>query len=218
MSVQFVRTRIRCAIDISKRTTKFKDVLTSSFPSGFRGTGQQFEISFFYGRELVDISNFSAVTVTVKDADDLTGPALMTKTVGEDNLNKTLTIEEWNAGTSQHVIVVFSSVETALGAGGEDVDYHLVVHGLTTDDTIDKDTFGVSTLRLIEDGTVDAESPPPSGPLYLNADQIKALMEQYMKKVGDPGDVQTYRSDPDVFRRIVGVDAEGNRIDALEEN
>jgi hypothetical protein len=217
MPAQFVRTRIRCVVDISKRTTKFKDK-SGQVPAAFRGTGMQFELAFFYGNELVDISNFSSVSITVKAATALTGAALMTKTVGADNLNATLTREQWDAGTDQHVIVKFASTETAIGDGGADVDYHLVVHGLTTDDAIDNDTFGISTLKLIEDGTNNAESPLPAGPVAMSRDEVLALLQGYQKVIADPGQTQTFRSPSDTYRRIIGINDTRDPIDIIEEN
>lgn len=163
----FEKTIIRCAIDVTSKTP-FKDVYTGKAPAFWNSTDIQFQLGFFKGSgddaELLDITNFDSVTIEVKAMTDKTGAAYMSKTVNSGELNTSLVVADWNDGSNQHATVDFPYTEADLPMGSEDtVVFWLVVHGVTTDLPVGKDTFGCSTLTAYEDGISGTGQPVQAG-------------------------------------------------------
>lgn len=171
--MQLTRKIIRLPIHTDKASA-VQDVLTNRSPSLWRGNDCSFQIGLHRNRTLLDIANIDQVTVTVKADDDRTGPALMTKTVAYADLNRTLTAEQWAAGTAAHAEVAFTKEETRLALNGEQSrTFWLVVHGLTTDTPSRELTFGAGAFVITEDGVGGDDDAPyigasliPSGAVY----------------------------------------------------
>ncbi len=161
----FSKQIIRCAIDVTTRDP-FSDVFTGKNPSFWNSTDVEFQFAFFKGSgataELLDVSNFQTVSIKVKDYATRTGAPFMNATVEAEDINTALTIEEWTAGTAQHVAITFPYYETDLPIpdGATSENFWIVVHGTTSDIPVGKDTFGASTLKVEEDGIQDDDSAP----------------------------------------------------------
>lgn len=189
-------------------TSAMLDAVTASTPEIFRGTDVEFAFAIFQGDALLDPSNLAIVTLEVKKRDGRAAPSLMSKSIGAGELNPTLTLEQWEAGTHAHGVVAFAAAETAPDLGDADEEtYHLVLSAETADIPAQHITLGISTLRIVEDGTHYGLVPSPGVPdeyytkdesdaRYLQAFDVTTLEAQIATKIplaqkGQPGGVPT---------------------------
>ena len=91
------RLRVRMALNTEKLTDQSIDVLTSASPVAWRGNDLQFELAAFRDSKVIDISNFTSMTLEVKENTPAgrVGSPLMSKTVSGGAINATLTLAEW---------------------------------------------------------------------------------------------------------------------------
>lgn len=208
--MRLTRTVIRCAIDIADRITNFKDV-TGKTPVFFAGDDVEFQIALFYGAALIDPANISALTLVAQTTAG-TGN-LMLKTLAGAALNKNLTAEDWANGVSQHASISFNNAETGLTPS---TTIYLEVYGVTVDGASYNETFGRSLLTVLTSGRAGAAAPPVGNQAYLTQDQTVALLTGFMPRNLAPGDLITLTNAANTYKRILGVDIDGNAIDDRE--
>lgn len=213
---QFIRTRIRCAVYPGKIDVAFISVSNGQNPKLYKGSGVEFELAFFdLNDQLFDISNIAAVSVLVKPAGNPTGAAEMLKTVGSAGLNPSLTLDQWQQGTSQHALIIFAGTETAIAAGNHDI----TIYGTTNDDQLDQDVFGVSSLTVKDAGQGSGTTIPPlSGAPAVDLTLLNAMLGNFLKTVLDAGQQVIFTSPDGTKRRRLGVANDGARTDSLEDN
>lgn len=149
------RGRIRCKIDVSQ-SSPFVDVLTGSTPDFWRGEDVQFELAFYYGSALADLTEFDDLILMIKDA-SRDGAPLVSVTIHAADLNLTLTTAQWEAGTGEHCTVAISSAETNFDLGGADsVRYWLVLFATTTNVPPRLITLGGTHVNVLENGYTEA--------------------------------------------------------------
>ena len=139
----------------------------------YRGGVLQIAVSFFHGGRLLDVSNLSSVTLRVKALDDLTGDALMSKTVAPDT---TLTLSQWLEGTAAHATFDFSAAETLLNLSGRTAGtFHLVIYG-QVDDTV----VHTTSLMICRESGVGGLAPeiPENYYTQAEADALFAVRTQ----------------------------------------
>ncbi len=209
---QFVRTRLRCALLPSKIAEKFRVQDTGNPPQIFKGAGCEFELGIFVDSKTpFDVSNVGSLTVMAKTQGvPGSAPVMLKATAAITNI---ASLDTWNDGTEQHAVVVFSGTETNIAAG----TYDLTVFGFTTDDGLDQDVFGISTLTIVDAGLTNTVAPPVGGSPGVSLLDVQNLLGNYVKRVRNPGDVDTWVSKNGLWRRITGIDDNGNRIDDLEQ-
>src|SRR5262245_52969661 len=146
--MQVSRQRIRFAVDISQMGN-ILDVITGATPQFWNGTDVQFELAFFYGNALLDVSNLSEVRVDLKSSAPRTGVPLMSSTLAGGSLNAALTLEDWKAGDSTdcHALVSFTQVETALKLEPT-ATFWLVISALTNDSPSHQLVLGATPLNV----------------------------------------------------------------------
>src|SRR5437868_1627239 len=115
--VQYIKDRIRVAIDVTKKGQPLVDLITGAAMKFWRGEAVQFELAFFYGDDLIDVSGWSSMTLDVRDFATRSGLDFMSATIGAAQFNAALTVEQWEAGEAAHVIIPFSGSLTALDLG-----------------------------------------------------------------------------------------------------
>jgi hypothetical protein len=208
---QFVRTRVRCAVFPAKVSIPFQSQ-EGATPKIFKGAGCEFELCFFVDAStLFDVGNISSLTLMAKAAGQPGSAPVMSKTtVAIVNIAE---IGTWQDGTEQHVVIVFSAIETNVAAGM----YDLTLYGLTTDDGIDTDVFGTSKLEIIDAGLTNTVAAPVGPAPAVTTDQLAGVLKQFVKKVMDPGDTLTARSKNGRVARIWGVLDDETRVDDLED-
>ncbi|MDR0679732.1 MAG: hypothetical protein LBF42_01695 [Puniceicoccales bacterium] len=146
-----------------------RDVLRGGIPQYWRGNDLRIELGIFTENEVVDVSNFSAVTLTIRalnndgEAPSASAPILL---AGEcTTLDNTVTEENWESGTAQHALFTFSAEETALLPG----DYWLSIWAETDDDPAKTITLGAGLIRVLENGGGGAIQPPEPVVQYYTA-------------------------------------------------
>lgn len=160
MSLQ--RKRIRIEADAGKSyTDKLVDVFSGANPEIWRGNDVQIEVGLFLDGTLIeDVSNIDSLTVEVKDASDIDGTALMTKTIAAAAINQTLTSDQWdgNDQANCHALVPFTAAETNISlSDATSKTCWIVVSVITTAGL--HITIQAGTLIVYEDGTGAAGEP-----------------------------------------------------------
>lgn len=102
--------RIRLPLNLTQWQNTPVDQITSSSPIIANGADLQFELAFSYGDlvsddQLVSLSNWSSVTVALKDVNDRSGLPYWARIIPASSLNNSLTYATWQAGTAQHCVV-----------------------------------------------------------------------------------------------------------------
>jgi hypothetical protein len=152
---------IRLQLDGSK-SGHFKDVLTGQPPFGWNGNNHQFQLGVQYGKALRDVSNLDAITLEVRDFDNPAGTIFFSGTVAYANINRDLTLADWQAGTDQHAVIDVPWQDAVFDLGGaKSKKYWIVVSALTTDVPAKRVPLGVSIFTMLEDGTPSAEAISP---------------------------------------------------------
>ncbi|MDR0595827.1 MAG: hypothetical protein LBF94_04030 [Puniceicoccales bacterium] len=161
-----LKLRIRVDSDSFDNPT---DVLRGGIPQYWRGNDLRIELGIFAENEVVDVSNFSAVTLTIRalnndgEAPSAGAPILL---AGEcTTLNNTVTEANWKSGTAQHALFTFSAEETALLPR----DYWLSIWAKTNDDPAKTITLGAGLIRVLENGGGVATQPPEPVVQYYTA-------------------------------------------------
>ena len=158
--------KVRLSIDM-KEENGIQDALTGRDPFFFRGSDIQFELGFFFGDDLVDMTNVASVTIVIKST-LLTGTAAqMTKTNATVDL--TLASATWIDGTKQHVKTQFTDAETNLDLSSAASGlFWLSVYMTTTTGEIV--TAGVARIKVVEDAVpTDGDLPIQAGNLIQDS-------------------------------------------------
>jgi hypothetical protein len=167
--MQLSRERLRIKFD-QQSERGAKDVITGGDPTAWRATDMQFELLFSVtigdGDEAVNnvlnISNWQTIELTVKDATDRGGATLMRQTIGAADMHAVVAENDWDSGADQHCVILFAAAETRLDMGGRsDKNFFLVVR-ITTVDGLTF-TAGFATFKLLSDGVSGETSTPPIG-------------------------------------------------------
>ena len=168
--MQISNQRIRLAIDTA-RMDSINDVLTASTPQFWNGVDLQFELGFFSGANLLDISNLDSVTLDLKSSDPRTGLPLMSQTISSDHFNSSLTLDSWNAGAPAdcHALLIFANSQALLALPGESATFWLVASALTNDTPGHKLVLGATPVTVIEGG-----AGVPFRPSVVNATHYSA--------------------------------------------
>jgi len=188
--------RIRIAADAALLDAP-QDTLTGLTPAFFRGNDLKIEFALFNKGILQDVTNIASVTLEIKASDevftppDAGTPPLMTKTVAAVNLNTSLNITNWNAGTDQHGTLSFSATEANIAAGPQ----WMSLWALTTDSPGKVITIAAGPLRILEDGSSGSvQTPPPPSSSYYTSTQSDARylqQGQNLSEVASPSAART---------------------------
>lgn len=125
------------------------DALTGEMPRAWRGADLRIEVGLFYRAALLEITNLESLTVEIFHKTRVGLPFISAEVAGGD-LNTTLTLEEWNAGTHEHAHVEVSAEDTNIVIHGIEELFWLVVTGQTLDEK--QVTFGAGPILFVEDG------------------------------------------------------------------
>lgn len=163
------RNRVRVAINEAKRGEEFVDVLTNTSPGGWRGSAMQVEFAIFSRKpdltdDLVNVAEYSSILCEVRDYKERTSNLLMSKLIAVADMNTALSVSEWEAGTAQHGILRFSSLETNIDLLGQNSrDLWMAFSAVVAEDA-EPITLGGARFVMGEDGSlIDARSIPPLG-------------------------------------------------------
>ena len=189
------RQRIRFAGD-SVRFDGPRDKLRTAMPVFWRGNDLQFEVAVFENDLLQDISNLTQLTLEIKALGsdgvppDPTATALMSKSVDAVDMNNSLTLTQWNDGSTQHAIISFTGQESNIAAG----ENWLVLWATTNDVPGRIITLAAGRIKVLEDGAGLSTTPSPPQNTYYNPVQSDARFAQRVQNLSDLSDIPTART------------------------
>ncbi len=164
MSATIVRNRIRLAIDniLNRGLIAVTDALTGRALTVQQAEDVQIELGIFSnGTIAADISNFTSITMELKDPEQLLAPPLFTlsalKTASvspQVDLTQTVSLADWNAGIAQHATFVLTYVNTNIELQGRPQRF-LTVFFWGNTATPQRIPLGKSELVLIDSGYGD---------------------------------------------------------------
>jgi hypothetical protein len=164
-------SRLRIRVDAGSFDNPI-DVLHGGIPQYWRGNDLRVEFGIFADGDVVDVSQFSGITVEVRALNNDGGaPAAGTQPLLSGEcvaLNDAMTQASWESGEAQHGILNFSADETNLLPG----DYWLSIWAKTGGDVPKIFTLGAGLVHVLEDGGGLGGGVPPA-PLeqYYTADE-----------------------------------------------
>jgi hypothetical protein len=179
MAVTYYGQRIRLAVDVTSAGDAH-DIMTGTVPHLWRGCDVRFEIAAFFGdprledTELLDMTNVLSATLSIMPVSRV-DDRVMYKTVAAGSISLSLTRENWDNASDQHMIFAFANTETAPDLAGALSKEYFVVLNVTTNDT-KKITWGVSRLVIEEDGHNNSATPTPGDPTYYTAAEVDAKL------------------------------------------
>lgn len=202
------RTILRCELNPAKWDQSFINRITGATPVIPKGGGVDFWFYIFNedGATPMDIANISDIAILVKGAGSW---QQIGSTVTAQNPN--VTKAQWDAGQGAHFIVSLLGTDTNLTAG----DYDLTVKGHTTDDAVDLDCFGITDLKILDVGLTDAAPVEPSEATVESI--VRPLLEGFLTTIGKPGVNRVEVSPNGLWRRISGIDDNGQFYDRPEQ-
>lgn len=144
----------------------------------YRGIPFSVESALFAGSSISNMSGISSVTMMVRASrEDTEAAALMSETVAAANFG-TCTLNQWLAGTHQHVTFSFDSAESNLDLqGGAKRIFWLVFKALLSGgDTV---ILGRGFLTLHEANAVASGTPPENPGPALGTSEADARFLRY---------------------------------------
>ncbi len=189
------RQRIRFAGDTAKLDGP-RDKLRTAMPAFWRGNDLQFEIAVFENDVLQNVSNLTQITLEIRAMGSDGAPpdpsvaALMSKSVNAVDLNNSLTLTQWNDGSAQHALLVFTDQESNIPAGE-----NWLVLWATTDDAPGRTiTLAAGHIKVLEDGGGLATTPSPPQDTFYTAIQSDVRYAQRAQNLSDLADAATART------------------------
>jgi len=204
----FARTILRAKVYPYRVGEQWK-LATGRTPILYRGAGVDFWFSFWESSsQLLNVSNVSDVALLVKEKNDTTWYVLGSTT----DIDPSLTESDWDAGSKAHAVLTILGADLTLAAG----TYDATIRAHTTDDPVDVDVFGISTIEIRDVGVTSTPASPPPGETAATLEDLQAMMSGYLKTPLKPGQTIAYVSPDGQWRRIVGIDDNGQPIDYIE--
>jgi hypothetical protein len=167
----------------------------------WNGVGLRLQCGFFEkdGRTLIeDVSTISAATHFVTRS----GSTYMTQTKAGPFAS--ITQDQWDAGTHQHVEFSFSDTQTSLTAA---TDYAVRIIGDDTDGLAAVDFCFGRPMTILDSGIPTSFTTPDNAATVLAQMQayLNAQLGLYAKKVMGPGELLTFTSEDGTVKRQLGV-------------
>jgi hypothetical protein len=215
----FNQVIIRCELYPDEVGKDFVTRILNGRPAMNKGAQVEFQFGLFAKRAtkttpavLYDISNIAGnpllrIRQTNKDGVLLLDHTVTGCVVAKD---QSLDLATWEDGTKQHFRFYFPETATGITEGRQ----YIVVYGP------DGDVYGSANIDVVDPGTGAAASPTPSADGYYTKAEVKALMEDFMRKIGKAGETRALTSKDGKYRIIEELinDADGVRLVAnIEE-
>jgi hypothetical protein len=155
---------IRVKVDVLSFDAPIDDV-RKQLVQFWRCNDLRFQLGIFRGDEVIDVSNFTALHLSVRSLDDGNPPSggaasLMLGLTA--TFDTTVTAEAWITGAKQHAEITFSAADNALEAG----EYWISFWATTeTDHTV---TLGSGICKVLENGGISLTPPAPKENYYTS--------------------------------------------------
>ena len=145
-----------------------KDEYTGQVIETVRGNATRFEVTFYEGPVLADLSEVQTLNLKIQPSQTEDGP-LADKTLALADLDLTTDAESWSDGTKQHAAFLLSNADMNIAMAGEMQSLWLVVTAITTDGF--EVTLAAGTILLHEDNNGSLAEPPENPGTYLTLEQ-----------------------------------------------
>jgi hypothetical protein len=218
MSANFLRNRIRLALNLNKPLVETLEYVSQRRVKMPRARAVQFEVALFNGGVLAELTPLSSVTLEVKPTSggviDPDESPVMTRSVASASFNASLTDDQWtndDGSTPYHALFGFNDAETVLdmtNATNNVLAYGWVIFGQTTEGRV---TLGVGLLDCTDDGGTGTGLDTPPVPTYTMSDEeIRALVaSRVLLGVNSAGASFTLTSPDGTKKVLVWVDDNG---------
>jgi hypothetical protein len=207
MSVTLRSDLILAEIDV-RSTGRWKDKITGSEPDIWKGTDLGLRFMLYAGNKgrLVDVSVYDTLTLQVRESDEDDADVYVEKTISGAELNNALTADQWEGEESFHGEFQLSFEETTLPLGIEEQkDFWMVIAATTVEGK--HLVLGCTSLTVKRSGfTTGQEVAPKGDPNFLNENQIRALIGNYLQPVLKPGQTITVPTADNTWRLIIRAD------------
>ncbi|MDR1591069.1 MAG: hypothetical protein LBR92_03695 [Puniceicoccales bacterium] len=153
---------IRVRIDVLSFDAPVDDV-RKQLIQFWRCNDLRFRIGIFHGSELIDVSNFATLHLSVRPLDDGNPPSGGSASLmlgSTSTFDTTVTAETWATSVNQHAEIIFSAADNALEAG----EYWISFWATTeTEHTV---TLGSGVCKVLENGGISLTPPEPKENYY----------------------------------------------------
>lgn len=157
--------RLRIAADPEKVSAGILNTAKAGAPDFWRGSEWRVEFALFDCEALDSISSIASVVCRVKDSQ--TGSVLlMEKTLFADDLNGSLTLEQWQEESAQHGAFVFSGAESNLVMDRASLDAWLVIVATLTDG--EPLVLAAGKITCHEANFASSDTPPEYPPAVVH--------------------------------------------------
>ncbi len=148
------------------------DIIHNDIPRYWRGNDLLIELGILSGDDVIDVSNFSSITLEVRELNnDSEAPSANVGALLSGqcvDLDTTVTLDEWKDGSKQHAQFLFSSTDSNLLPW----TYWLSIWASTNDESAKTLTIGAGIIRVLEDGGGVSSTPPEPVEKYYTASDI----------------------------------------------
>jgi len=166
---------IRVAADTTSKDN-ILDLNTAAEPQAWWARDLTLQVSVFAGANLLDVSDLTSVTVSLKDPTNLDGTPLVTKVI--TTFDNTTTTATWNAGTQQHFAVAFTADDLSFALTSGQRVVHLSMVAITN--TGQTGTICVGTMAVLDDGGNNPTSNPVNA---ITVNQAQAMLGAFFQAV-----------------------------------
>ena len=188
MSNVFRNIVIRAALypDDVRDGNNFVTVTTAQPPAMYIGAQVELQFCLFKSKAngpdqpavLNDLSEFTGLPKMRVRTTNAAGAILLDESLATAvEKDSDCSLEEWNAGTSQHFRFYFPETNTVITAGAQ----YIVIYGP------DGDVFGRSQITVIDAGTASGASPTPSASGYYTKPEMQGILGDYLPKTFGEG-------------------------------
>jgi hypothetical protein len=209
--MQFNQVIIRCELYPDEVGKAFVTKALSAKPKMWRGAQVEFQFAVFKRRqigdtaaELYDISNIAGLPqIRIRTA-NAAGTVLLDNTAAGAVIEKdeSLDLDSWADGSKQHFRMYFPESATGITAGSQ----YIVIYGP------DGDVFGTSVIEVTDPGTGAAASPEPAAEGYYTKSEVRAILEDFMRLVGEPGQTRALTSADGRWRVVEELISDGDGV------
>ena len=159
------------------------------------GSALRFELAFFRRGILQSLGDVAEIIFEVKEmgphgrAPATAVAPLMRRIIGANELDSTVTAEDWEEGTGQQAVVEFSNGETAIQSG----DAWLSIWAKTNENPSQSITFTAGRIAVYESSSGSPSQPPEPVNHFYSRDDCDSLFAKKGLSLADLADVASAR-------------------------
>ena len=216
-------SRIRAELPFAAKTGIMTDVISAAPALFGRGNKLRFEFLVTYQDQPADCTQLTNARLRILSSDDPDSALAMTKTIGPENIHGDITLEQWQAGESQHahLIFEFDAADTAEGVFTGTLIDGATPHWFIIDFDAGASLIYCGILQSIDAGNNPAAGTPPTNGTGATLEEIQALLAAQLLNVvrfeGNPAGRKVAFLSPTNGKTVrIGADDNGDFYVATE--